>query len=129
MTWVSRDIFCHHHIKYHIVWIPKISEKNFVKGVKEYVGKIYRISKNSISLNQKMKLSVQLNHVHVVIVIPRELQLPVLFSSSCHSCQKNLRRNFFLRETYASKEGIWTQCHCVLCIGLKRRGNSLRNRP
>ena len=52
--------------EYHLVWIPRYRRKIFVKGVKEYTAKTLA----HIPDLEVIKLSVQIDHVHMVIVIP-----------------------------------------------------------
>ena len=54
--------------EYHPVWIPSYRRKIFVKGVKEYTAKtLAHIPDLDLEV---IKLSVQIDHVHMVIVIP-----------------------------------------------------------
>ena len=56
--------------EYHLVWIPRYRRKIFVKGVKEYAAKTLAHIPELDPDIEVIKLSVQIDHVHMVIVIP-----------------------------------------------------------
>ena len=56
--------------EYHLVWIPRYRRKIFVKGVKEYTEKILSNIPELYPDIEVIKLSVQEDHVHMVVVIP-----------------------------------------------------------
>ena len=56
--------------EYHLVWIPRYRRKVFVKGVKEYTEKILSNISELYPDIEVIKLSVQEDHVHMVVVIP-----------------------------------------------------------
>ena len=56
--------------EYHLVWIPRYRRKIFVKGVKEYIEKILSNIPEHYPDIEVIKLSVQEDHVHMVVVIP-----------------------------------------------------------
>lgn len=56
--------------EYHLVWIPRYRRKVFIKGVKQYAEKVlWHIPELAPDI-EVIKLSVQVDHVHMVIVIP-----------------------------------------------------------
>jgi putative transposase len=108
--------------EYHLVWIPRYRRKIFVKGVKEYVVKtLSHIPEHDPGI-EVIKLSVQLDHIHLVIVVPPRIAVAdVVQFIKTHSV-KGLKAKFpSLRKTYASKEGIWSRGYCVSCIGLNEK--------
>jgi len=56
--------------EYHLVWIPRYRCKVFVKGVKEYAEKVLSHIPELDPDIEVVKLIVQVDHVHMVIVIP-----------------------------------------------------------
>jgi putative transposase len=56
--------------EYHLVWIPRYRRKIFVKGVKEYAEKILLHIFELDPDIEVIKVNVQEDHVHMVIVIP-----------------------------------------------------------
>jgi REP element-mobilizing transposase RayT len=57
----------------------------------------------------------------VIVIPPRIAVADVVQSIKSHSAKKLKAKFPFLRETYASKEGIWTRGYCVPCIGLNEK--------
>jgi putative transposase len=56
--------------EYHLVWIPRYWRKIFVKGVKEYAEKILSHIPELDPDIEVVKLNIQEDHVHMVVVIP-----------------------------------------------------------
>jgi len=56
--------------EYHLVWIPRYRRNLFVKSVKEYAEKLLSHIPELDSDIQVGKLNVQVDHVHMVMVIP-----------------------------------------------------------
>ena len=56
--------------EYHLVWIPRYRRKIFVSGVKQYAETILKNIPNLEPDIEVIKLNVQLDHVHMVIVVP-----------------------------------------------------------
>ena len=108
--------------EYHLVWIPRYRRKIFVKGVKEYVAKsLLHIPELDPDI-EVIKLSIQLDHVHMVIVIPPRIAVADVIQFIKSQSAKKIKAKFpFLRKTYGSKEGIWSRGYCVSCIGLNEK--------
>ncbi len=74
--------------EYHLVWIPRYRRKIFVKGVKEYTEKILSNFPELYPDIEVIKLSVQEDHVHMVVVIPPriavDLRSPQLLLGELH---------------------------------------------
>src|SRR3989304_10081280 len=110
--------------EYHLVWIPRYRRKIFVKGVKEYAGKILSHIPEFEPDIEVIKLSVQLDHIHMVIVIPPRIAVADVVQFIKSQSAKKLKAKFpFLQKTYASKEGIWSRGYCVSCIGFNEKEN------
>ncbi|HAJ33439.1 MAG TPA: IS200/IS605 family transposase [Candidatus Atribacteria bacterium] len=56
--------------EYHLVWISRYRRKIFAKGVREYTEKILSHIPELYPDIEVVKLSVQEDHVHMVVVIP-----------------------------------------------------------
>ena len=56
--------------EYHLVWIPRYRRKIFVQGVKQYAEIILQNVPQLEPDIEVLKLNVQLDHVHMVIVVP-----------------------------------------------------------
>jgi len=94
----------------------------FVKGVKEYAEKVLsHISELDPDI-EVVKLNVQVDHVHMVIVIPPKYAVARVLQYIKSQSAKALKVKFpFLRKAYFSREGIWSRGYCVSCIGLDEK--------
>ena len=105
--------------EYHLVWIARYLRKIFVKGVKEYAAKTLGYLPDLDPNIEVIKLSVRIDHVHMVIVVPRKIAVVDVVQYIKSQSAKKLKTKFpFFHKTYASKEGIWSRAYCVSCIGL-----------
>ncbi len=91
--------------EYHLVWIPRYRRKIFVKGVKEYAEKILTHIPELDPDIEVIKLSVQVDHVHMVIVVPPRIAVAEVVQFSKSQPTEKIKRNFFLRKIYAIKNG------------------------
>ena len=67
--------------EYHLVWIPRYRRKVFVKGVKEYAEKLLSHIPELDPNIEVVKLNVQMDHVHMVVVIPSRLSVSDLMET------------------------------------------------
>jgi putative transposase len=108
--------------EYHLVWIPRYRRKIFVKGVKEYAGKTLAHIPELDPDIEVIKLSVQIDHIHMVIVIPPRIAVADVVQFIKSQAAKKIKAKFpFLHKVYASKEGIWSRGYCASCIGLNEK--------
>jgi REP-associated tyrosine transposase len=108
--------------EYHLVWIPRYRRKIFVKGVKEYTHKTLSHIPGLDPDIEVIKVSVQLDHIHMVIVVPPRIAVADVVQFIKSQSAKKLKAKFpFLQKTYVSKEGIWSRGYCVSCIGLNEK--------
>ena len=108
--------------EYHLVWIPRYRRKIFVKGVKEYTHKTLSYIPELDPDIEVIKVSVQLDHIHMVIVVPPRIAVADVVQFIKSQSAKKLKEKFpFLQKTYVSKEGIWSRGYCVSCIGLNEK--------
>jgi REP-associated tyrosine transposase len=108
--------------EYHLVWIPRYRRKIFVKGVKEYTHKTLLYIPELDPDIEVIKVRVQLDHIHMVIVVPPRIAVADVVQFIKSQSAKKLKAKFpFLQKTYVSKEGIWSRGYCVSCIGLNEK--------
>ena len=94
----------------------------FVKGVKEYAEKLLSHIPELDPDIEVVKLNVQVDHVHMVVVIPPKYAVAGVVQYIKSQSAKALKGKFpFLKKVYFSKEGIWSRGYCVSCIGLKEK--------
>ena len=107
--------------EYHLVWIPRYRRKIFSKGMKQYTEKLLSHLPNLAPDIEVVKLNVQLDHVHMVIIIPPRFAVADVVSFMKVQSAKALRAKFpFLRQLFMT-EGVWSTGYCVSSIGLNEK--------
>ncbi len=111
------------HIKHQTpVWIPRYRRKIFAKGVKEYTEKILLHIPELYPDIEVVRLNVQEDHVHMVVVIPPRIAVADAIQFIKIQSAKKLKAKFpFMQKTYARKGGIWSRGYCVSYIGLNEK--------
>ena len=108
--------------EYHLVWIPRYRRKVFKKGVKEYTEKLLSHIPELDPDIEVVKLNVQEDHVHMVVVIPPKYAVAHVMQYIKSHSAKALKAKFpFLNKVYFSREGIWSRGYCVSTIGLNEK--------
>lgn len=108
--------------EYHLVWIPRYRRKVFVTGVKEYAEKVLTHIPELDPDIEVIKVNVQVDHVHMVIVIPPRMAVARVVQYIKAQSAKAIKAKFpFLQNAYVTKAGIWSRGYCVSCIGLDEK--------
>ena len=108
--------------EYHIVWTPRYRRKLFVKGVKQYAEKIFRNIEDLDGDIEVIKVNVQVDHVHMVIVIPPRLSIASVIQFIKSQTSKKLKEKFeFMQKAIYGRSGIWSRGYCVSGIGMDEK--------
>jgi len=108
--------------EYHIVWTPRYRRKLFVPGVKEYAGKLLRAPEGLEEDIEVIQVNVQLDHVHLVVVIPPRVSVAEVVQYVKTRTAQKLKAKFpFLQRAIYGREGIWSRGYCVSGIGLNEK--------
>ena len=108
--------------EYHLVWIPRYRRKIFVKGVKEYAEKFFNHIPGLDPDIEVIKVNVQVDHIHMVIVIPPRYAVARVVQYIKSQSGKAFREKFsFLGKVYFSRGGIWSRGYCVSGIGMDEK--------
>ena len=108
--------------EYHIVWTPRYRRKVFVRGVKQYAEKIIKHPDDLDPDIEVMKLNVQVDHVHMVIVIPPRVSVAEVIQFIKTQSSSVLKQKFpFLQKVFWGREGIWSRGYCVSTVGLNEK--------
>ena len=108
--------------EYHLVWIPRYRRKIFPKGPKEYAEKLLSHLEGLEPDIEVIKVNVQLDHVHMVAVIPPRFAVAQVVSFIKSQSAKALKAKFpFLDNVYPDKAGIWSTGYCVSSVGLNEK--------
>ena len=107
--------------EYHLVWIPRYRRKIFPKGPKEYAQKLLCHLEGLEPDIEVVKVNVQVDHVHMVIVIPPRFAVAQVVSFIKSQSAKLLKAKFtFLQKLYTT-EGIWSIGYCASSVGLNEK--------
>ena len=108
--------------EYHIVWTPRYRRKVFVRGVKQYTEKLIKNLENLDPDIEVIKINVQIDHVHVVIVIPPRVSVADAIGFIKSQTGAQLKLKFpFLKKVFWGREGIWSRGYCVSTVGLNEK--------
>ena len=108
--------------EYHLVWIPRYRRKVFTKGMKEYTAKLLSHIPELDPDIEVVKINVQEDHVHMVVVIPPKYAVARVVQYIKSQSAKGLKAKFpFLKKAYFSREGMWSRGYCVSSIGLNEK--------
>jgi len=108
--------------EYHLVWIPRYRRRVFVKGVREYAEKLFCHIPELDPDIEVVKVNVQADHVHMVVVIPPKYAVARVVQYIKSQSARALQAKFpFLQRVYFSKQGIWSRGYCVSGIGLNEK--------
>lgn len=108
--------------EYHIVWTPRYRRKVFVKGVKQYAEKLIKHLPDLDPDIEVIKLNVQIDHVHMIAVIPPRISVADAISYIKSQSSSELKRKFpFLQKVFWGREGIWSRGYCISTIGLNEK--------
>ncbi len=93
-----------------------------MEGVKQYTEKILRSIPCLEPDIEVIKLNVQIDHVHLVIIIPPRFAVAQVVSFFKTQSAILLKARFpFLHKVYINQEGLWSTGYCVSTIGLNER--------
>lgn len=108
--------------EYHVVWTPRYRRKLFVPGVKQYAEKLLSHLEGLDEDIEVIRVNVQLDHVHMVIVIPPRVAVADVVQFLKSQTGKLLKARFpFLQKAIYGREGIWSRGYCVSGIGLQEK--------
>ena len=108
--------------EYHVVWTPRYRRRIFTKGVKEYADKLLAHVPELKSDIEVLKVNVQIDHIHMVIVIPPKYSIAQVVQFIKSRSGKLLKAKFaFLNNVMWGRSGIWSRGYCVSSIGLDEK--------
>ena len=69
-----------------------------------------------------IKVNVQLDHIHLVVVIPPRVSVASVVQYMKSQTSKKLKEKFeFMRKAIYGRSGIWSRGYCVSSIGMDER--------
>jgi len=108
--------------EYHIVWTPRYRRKLLKSGVKEYLEKMLINLEDLDEDIEVMRVNVQLDHVHLVVVIPPRVSVAGVVQFMKSRTSKQLKEKFeFMQKAISGGAGIWSRGNCVSTIGMDEK--------
>ena len=93
-----------------------------MQGVKQYAEKLLSHLEGLEEDIEVVKVKVQRDHVHMVIVIPPRVSVAEVIQFMKSQSGKLLKARFpFFQKTFYGREGIWSRGYCVSGIGLTEK--------
>ena len=105
--------------EYHIVWIPKYRRRILDPGVKAYLSKILPIALESMPGCEILKCNIQVDHVHMVMVIPPKYAVSEVIGRMKGMTASQIRKKFaWLKKLYWKENSMWSTGYFVTTIGI-----------
>ena len=106
------------YCQYHIVWKPKYRYKILTGSLKVEVEKCIRMFAEQLS-SKIEELNVQVDHVHMVIMVPPKISISELVGTIKGRCAIRIFKNFpKLRQKLYWGNHFWAPGYCVDTVGL-----------
>jgi len=111
-----------YNTQYHIVWTPGYRRRIPVKGVKEYLEKLFKNMDGIDEDTRVRKVNVQVDHVHIIMVIPPRVSVAsaVKYMKSLRGEKLKERFDFMNKAIYA-RGGIWSRGYCASTVRLNEK--------
>ncbi|MFA4837673.1 MAG: IS200/IS605 family transposase [Dehalococcoidia bacterium] len=109
---------CIYHTEYHIVWTPRYRRQIFVKGVDQYLTDLLMNLEGLDDDIEVIRVNVQIDHVHIVTIIPPRLSVASAVQYMKSQSAKKLRERFEFIRKAISRGGIWSRGYCVSTVGM-----------
>ena len=105
--------------EYHIVWIPKYRRRILNPGVRGYLLRLFPKVLRGLSGCEIVNLSVQVDHIHMVMVIPPRYAVSAVVGQMKQFTASKLRGKFaWLKEVYWKEEVVWSPGYFVSTVGV-----------
>lgn len=109
--------------EYHVVWTPRYRRKLFLdQGVRAYAEEILKHMDDLDGDIEVIEISVQPDHVHMVIVIPPRIAVASVIGYIKKQSGALLKRKFpFMGRMIWGRSGIWSVGYCVSTVGMNEK--------
>jgi putative transposase len=105
--------------EYHIVWIPKYRYRILNLGVRACLEKWIPIVIKAIPGCEVIEYSIQVDHIHMVMVIPPKYAVSEVIGRIKGVAASKLRNRFgWLRKRYQRENVVWSPGYYVSTIGI-----------
>jgi len=107
-----------YHTEYHIVWTPRYRRNLFVKGVGKYLESVLMNVEGLDEDIEVIKVNVQIDHIHMVAIIPPRLSVSSAVQYMKAQSAKKLRERFEFIRKAIKRGGTWSRGYCVSTVGM-----------
>jgi putative transposase len=105
--------------QYHIVWATKYRRRILKPGLKSYLDKMIKGMMRGVPGCEVEELNVQLEHIHMVMVIPPKYAVSDIVALMKGKTASYLRRKFkWLERVYWKENIVWSPGYFVSTVGL-----------
>ena len=116
-----KSTHCVYHTEYHIVLTPRYRRKIFVSGIKQYLEKALKHLESLNADIEVIRANVQLDHVHMVVLIPPRVSVAQVVQFLKSQSGKLLKERFPSIKQAIRGGGIWSRGYCVSSVGLNEK--------
>ena len=110
-----------YYTEYHIVWIPKYRQRILNPGVSAYLKELFPKIVEEMPGCEIVKYSLQVDHVHMVMVIPPKYAVSDVVARIKQRTSSELRKKFvWLGRRYWKENVVWSPGYFVSTIGVER---------
>ena len=110
-----------YYTEYHIFWIPKYRQRILNPGVRAYLQELFPKIVEEMPGCEIVKYSLQVDHVHMVMVIPPKYAVSDVVARIKQRTSSELRKKFvWLGRRYWKEKVVWSPGYFVSTIGVER---------
>jgi putative transposase len=105
--------------QYHVVWISKYRRRILKPGLVSYLEKMIPGMKRTMPGIEVEELNVQIDHLHMVMIIPPKYSVSEVIGRIKGRTASNLRKKFrWLERVYWKENVVWSPGFFVSTVGL-----------
>lgn len=105
--------------EYHVVWIPKYRRRILKPGVDEMTKRILVHAVKSMPGVEILEMAVQIDHVHLVLVIPPKYSAADVIGTLKGKSASVLRKMFkWLQKVYWKENIVWSPGYFITTVGI-----------
>lgn len=108
--------------EYHLVWIPKYRRRILNPGIKGYLSRLFPKAIKSIPGCEIKEHNIQVDHVHMVMIIPPRYAVSEVLQRLKGVTAKELRDKFkWLEKVYWKESVVWSPGYFVSTVGIDEK--------
>jgi putative transposase len=105
--------------EYHVVWIAKYRRRILNPGARGYLARLFPKVLRSLPGCEMVSLNIQVDHVHMVIVIPPKYAVSAVIGRMKQFTASELRKRLtWLKKVYWREGVLWSPGYFVSTVGV-----------